>query len=98
LILFCEGVFTEKIADKNRRTLSHEHTIFRERDFFQIACGADVVGNRRGQKNNTHTHCEGGIREIEGVPGGQAERSIDDRFRGGGGPPKVGVFSEFGYP
>src|SRR6476620_2190200 len=83
------GCLTEKIAGKNRRTLSHEHTIFRDaifpdacaRTWWQIGGGkktppisrrahdfsrydfsrclrADVVGNRRGQKNTTHFQTE----------------------------------------
>jgi hypothetical protein len=35
----------------------NEHTIFRDA-IFPDACRADVVGNRRGQKNTTHFQTE----------------------------------------
>jgi hypothetical protein len=51
------GCLTEKIADKNRRTLLHEHTIFRDA-IFPDACARRWWEIGGGKKNTTHFQME----------------------------------------
>jgi hypothetical protein len=51
------GCLTEKIAGKNRRTLSHEHTIFRDA-IFPDACARPWWEIGGGKKNTTHFQTE----------------------------------------